>query len=980
MGVKRAFVTLIASDRQYILAEATRSLSLISNLGADGEEDELWFGNASISRSEWISESALFPPEYHAKGSSGGTFSAPAMVINDITKDDRYNERPFAGTGITFYCGVPIISLTGEAIGTYEIVDDRPREGIQPVELAFMQDMSNIVMQHLRKVYNDVARFRGERMVVGLGNFIRGRSSMRETSSLTNEQTGYKTSELPQRSLPQPRKDSTVRFEGMKATDADPSTLAQVQIVYNSNSPSNSHVAAKNAPEPSAMFQQPERQTEPEAASERKQDNFESPPPKSMVPNIRDLRDTKMDKTFARAANIMRECIAADGVIFFDASSQHRAKTTKKTRSEDALESSETVQSTDSDGSISDAKDLREDRSTESDSSQDVRVLNSKGDKCQMLACSLDISAASSADVQTISKLRLTERSLGRLIRLYPRGKVFFFAEDGELSLSSGSDVANTPSHEDVSADSTNRQKRRSRKQISDDIAQELLRIIPGARNVIWLPLWNPNLKRWSAGTFVWSRNPNQLVAAQDDRVYLRTFGACIMTEMCRLDVQSADDAKSTFIGNISHELRSPLHGILGSLEFLQQTSLDAFQSSMTLAVDTCAKTLLDTVEHVLDFTKINNASAKFSRNRSIRSSRLNRRGSIESPDTRVRSGLEEDLNLATIFEEAVEAVYAGQSFRKAGVHQMPKMSDIGGVASSNKSDESPTTTKKKIENGSAKFSDAIRLILKIETCDNWWVRTQPGAIRRIVTNILSNALKYTDSGTIEASLSLNGQARKSTDKRPICISIKDTGRGMSASFLKNHAFTPFSQESQLSPGTGLGLSIVHQIVDSLGGSVDLRSEQNVGTTVKIFLDLPPAAVQPSLQIDEDIIAVVSSKVTGMSICMLDPVAQNLRHGSQGPEMLREPVEGSLRDLAKEWFGMKTTKSKNMEGISTDFFAYAEPPPIDYLLENHGQHARRTEIPLIVMATNAFENASLTFNGIHRLKDLGRVLEVISQP
>lgn len=115
-----------------------------------------------------------------------------------------------------------------------------------------------------------------------------------------------------------------------------------------------------------------------------------------------------------------------------------------------------------------------------------------------------------------------------------------------------------------------------------------------------------------------------------------------------------------------------------------------------------------------------------------------------------------------------------------------------------------------------------------------------------------------------------------------------------------------------------------------------------------------------------------------MSLCILDPRAGE--SGSANVNTSDTAVELALRSLAKNWFGMRTFKSKSMANQSADFFVYAEPPPISYLLRYHGHTAAAKEVPLIIMATNAFESASLTANGINQLTDLGRILEIISQP
>ena len=65
------------------------------------------------------------------------------------------------------------------------------------------------------------------------------------------------------------------------------------------------------------------------------------------------------------------------------------------------------------------------------------------------------------------------------------------------------------------------------------------------------------------------------------------------MAEVSRLVTITADQQKSDFIGSISHELRSPLHGILAGAEFLAETDCDSFQNSLIDTIDSCGRTLL---------------------------------------------------------------------------------------------------------------------------------------------------------------------------------------------------------------------------------------------------------------------------------------------------------------------------------------------------------------------------------------------------
>ena len=452
------------------------------------------------------------------------------------------------------------------------------------------------------------------------------------------------------------------------------------------------------------------------------------------------------------------------------------------------------------------------------------------------------------------------------------------------------------------------------------------------------------------------------------------------MNEVARREALSADSSRASFIANISHELRSPLHGILGSIEFLQDTSLDDFQSAMATAVETCGKTLLDTVDHVLEYAKINHLTKNLSKGGKKEKNSQDR--SIDKQKRQGDSALATDFDLATVVEEVVEAVYAGQTFRTAGSIDKTE-SPLHGIQQPKR--ESTEHIRTQIQRGSSKFSGTVRLTLDIEQRKSWTVHGEPGAIRRILTNVLGNALKYTDKGTIKVSLQCCGTSKSKASNDNFCISVVDTGRGMSSNFLHNHAFTAFTQESRVSDGAGLGLSIVCQLVNVLGGRIEVASEQNVGTEVKIRFSLmtaTPDAIAVDGDVHDDPLQLVTHKTRGMSLCMLNPQSCDKRNMSELEQMQDSSlaVESVFIDLAKRWFGLRTMRSKSMDGVSADFFIYVEPPPIEYLLEEHGVHAKDTEAPVIILASNAFESASLVASGIHHLTDLGRIVEIIAQP
>jgi PAS domain S-box-containing protein len=111
-----------------------------------------------------------------------------------------------------------------------------------------------------------------------------------------------------------------------------------------------------------------------------------------------------------------------------------------------------------------------------------------------------------------------------------------------------------------------------------------------------------------------------------------------------------------------------------------------------------------------------------------------------------------------------------------------------------------------------------------------------PSRLRQVLANLVSNAIKFTESGTV----SLEVKVLESGDARQMLrFTVQDSGIGMSAETQKR-IFEPFQQgESQTSRrfgGTGLGLSISRQLVELMGGTIQVASAEGVGTRVSVTL------------------------------------------------------------------------------------------------------------------------------------------------
>lgn len=121
------------------------------------------------------------------------------------------------------------------------------------------------------------------------------------------------------------------------------------------------------------------------------------------------------------------------------------------------------------------------------------------------------------------------------------------------------------------------------------------------------------------------------------------------------------------------------------------------------------------------------------------------------------------------------------------------------------------------------------------------WVNVDPVRLRQIFMNLVGNAVKFTDHGTVTVRLS-------ATPDR-LAIEVVDSGIGISEE-ARQHLFEKFYQaDSSISRrfgGTGLGLSIVKEITEAMGGSIELDSEAGKGS--RFLIQLPLRAAEPPAQ------------------------------------------------------------------------------------------------------------------------------------
>ena len=148
---------------------------------------------------------------------------------------------------------------------------------------------------------------------------------------------------------------------------------------------------------------------------------------------------------------------------------------------------------------------------------------------------------------------------------------------------------------------------------------------------------------------------------------------------------------------------------------------------------------------------------------------------------------------------------------------------------------------------------DAVRLIrtraetagltLLVTVSDDLVVEADYRAIKQVLLNLLSNALKFTPNGG-RITIAVD-RLSQSEDMDKLEIAVTDTGIGIAESDLARLA-QPFeqieSQHSKTQQGTGLGLALTKSLVELHGGVLDIKSKAGVGTTVRFTLPLKPRA------------------------------------------------------------------------------------------------------------------------------------------
>lgn len=271
---------------------------------------------------------------------------------------------------------------------------------------------------------------------------------------------------------------------------------------------------------------------------------------------------------------------------------------------------------------------------------------------------------------------------------------------------------------------------------------------------------------RWFSARARYSQNPDgstRISGSLQDINFIKAAEEALRAGRDR--AREANKAKSDFIAVMSHEVRTPLNAIMGSVEVLKRGGHDKATTELIDLIDDAGRGLLTIVSDLLDVSKI-------------------------------EAGKLEIVNSSTDLSALVNRTV-----------------DFWRAQASNK---------------------GLALQVDCSDADAGPLMLDAGRFRQIVGNLISNAIKFTDAGTVTAKLSTHAARNGRVE---IAFSVIDTGPGVPDA-LAETIFAPFEQAPSNASrgGTGLGLFISRRLARMMGGDLTLEPARTNGAHFRLSM------------------------------------------------------------------------------------------------------------------------------------------------
>lgn len=349
---------------------------------------------------------------------------------------------------------------------------------------------------------------------------------------------------------------------------------------------------------------------------------------------------------------------------------------------------------------------------------------------------------------------------------------------------------------------------------------------------------------------------------------------------------RKANEAKTRFLFNMSHDIRTPMNAIVGFSGLLEKSIHDEKKSlDYIKKIRVSSDILLTIINQVLEMARIESGKI------TLNPESVNIREMVEA--------------MNTVFESSL--------------------------------------TKKSLE-----YQCSLNVVHDQILCD----KTK---MEEIILNVVSNSIKYTNPhGKITVSIDeLDSEDEKNANCKVV---VEDNGIGMSQDYLP-HIFEEFSREHTSTEtrvaGTGLGLPIVKSLVDRMGGTIEVESEEGKGTRFIMKFSFPVSLENQVREKEKQNIPDITEKLEGKRILLaednelnaeiaetvLEETGIKVKHVEDGIQCIEE-----LKKMPEKYYDviLMDVQMPNMDG-------YTATQRIRDLDDS------RAEIPIIAMTANAYD-------------------------
>ena len=354
--------------------------------------------------------------------------------------------------------------------------------------------------------------------------------------------------------------------------------------------------------------------------------------------------------------------------------------------------------------------------------------------------------------------------------------------------------------------------------------------------------------------------------------------------EDAKIAAETANQAKSLFLFNMSHDIRTPLNAIIGFTDIAEKSIDDKARALEALGkVRMSSAHLVSLINDVLDMS-------------AVESGRVN---------------IAEEPVCIDVAKDNLYSILAGGAEAK----------DI---------------------TFSAEIDSSVT---------HHWIYEDRMRVMRVLTNIVSNSVKYTKPGG-NIRLTIEELPCDQEDCARYRYTVSDTGIGMSKEFLA-HVYEPFSRAESSTrsgvPGTGLGLTITKAMVDLMGGTISIESELGKGTTVRVEFENRIAESVDLISTEQES---VSINFEGKKILLVE---DNELNREITTEILEE--EGIIVDAAEDG-DIAVEKMRNAAAGQYDIILMDIQMP--HMNGYDATQAIRelpggSDIPIIALSANAFK-------------------------